>query len=1281
MLNVQEVGSITFNLAAIIISVTCVFYSIIMKSRLRTRERLFIALCSIVAIDSIVGIVGEVADATIFSYNIRLILEQIIQFVYFFTHFAIAPIFALYIILVCNVSFRFSKRARCIVSLPFVLMELMVVVTPFFNIVYTIDENIGFHRGIGVYIAYAVSGFYILFAIVALFIYWNSLNNVKRVAIIYFTTLVLLGTIVQMLFFEIRCELMAEAIGFMGLMMMLENDDDRIDISTKALNRNAFMQDASTYFKYKRSFYTICVRITNAEMYRKIAGYEEFEKILNEVAFYLESMDDKYSLYRMGMDTFILLCPEAKKEQADGIADRIYNRFKNEWRYKDSIVILKALILEACSPDRFESVDHLLLLSDGAIDMEVDHVLRCVELNFLLRRAEVENAVKRGIQEENFRIYFKPVYTKTDLAICGAEAYLQLKDKELGSIKQEEFLPIAEQTGMIDKLGWFMIEQVLYFLGGGIVDEMGLEFISVNLSSVQIVKTDFVEKVKALWEKYGVSPNRIVFDISESAAASDYNVLNSIMQRLSEYGVRFFMDEYGTGFFTMQSAASFIFEGVKIDAGLLKQAAKMPQSKIILENRIRMIGQMGKKIVFIGVDDQESMDIIESLKFDYLEGEFFSLPVSKNEFIAILRATEMARMEERRAKAANEAKSNFLANMSHEIRTPINAVLGMNEVILRECKDEKILEYAQNIEGAGRTLLSLINDILDFSKIEAGSMEINEAEYDFSSVLNDVYNMISIKAQQKVLELKFDIDKDLPDTMYGDEMRLRQIMVNILNNAVKYTQKGTVSLTATGTKNFDNSITLKIDISDTGMGIKDEDLDTLFEKFKRLDIDKNRTVEGSGLGLAITSSLLELMNGSISVASEYGKGSTFTILLPQKIVGNTTIGDFRTRINNSIKDRKVYKESFTAPDAVILVVDDTPMNHVVIRELLKPTKINIESARSGAECLEKQREKKYDLIFLDYRMPGMDGTETFEAIKKEKDSPNINTPIVVLTANAISGARDNFLKIGFDDYLSKPIESDKLESCLKTFLPKEKVIISQTESKDSITLNIGKENDTQELSGDSKEYDEGLSVKEVKIEPWMRDLEEIDISEGLKNCGSAESYLSILKVYYESINDSSNNIETAYEDENWKDYTSYVHSLKSTSRTIGAMKLSKLALKLEEAGNNNDIVTIDNYHNELMNLYAIVKYSLDRVPEITGEHAESDDDKKEISKSQLNDAYNSILEVSGILDYDTLQFILDSLKDYKLPEEDAKVIKAVNEFAYKLKWDEITKVVQERING
>ena len=596
--------------------------------------------------------------------------------------------------------------------------------------------------------------------------------------------------------------------------------------------------------------------------------------------------------------------------------------------------------------------------------------------------------------------------------------------------------------------------------------------------------------------------------------------------------------------------------------------------------------------------------------------------------------------------------------MSHEIRTPINAVLGMNEVILRECKDEKILEYAQNIEGAGRTLLSLINDILDFSKIEAGSMEINEAEYQFSSVLNDVYNMIRIKAEQKVLELKFNVDSELPDNLYGDEMRLRQIMVNILNNAVKYTQEGSVTLTVTGERTFDTSLNLKIEVADTGMGIKPEDIDNLFQKFKRLDTDKNRTVEGSGLGLAIASSLLELMGGSIDVSSEYGKGSVFTIYLPQKVVNDSKIGDFRTRINNNVKERKQYKAQVLAPDATCLVVDDTPMNHVVIRELLKTTKINIESARSGAECIEKQADKKYDIIFLDYRMPGMDGIETLEKMKEQKDSPNIDTPVIVLTANAISGARENFMKAGFDDYLTKPIESEKLESTLVKFLPKDKIVY---------------DDGTQEEEQVEKEPE-----KPAADEPWMLKLEEIDPAEGLKNCGTIDSYLSILKVYFESIEGNMDNIETAYVEENWKDYTSYVHSLKSTSRTIGAMKLSKMAERMELAGNENDIETIRSHQTELINLYSIIKYSLESIPEVAGEK-EEEKEKADITNAQLTDAYKTIIEISSVLDYDTLSFVLSSLSDYNLPDDDAKVIKKVNEYAYKLSWDKITEIVKNRL--
>ena len=1269
MLDIQGIGSITFNLAAIIISITCVFYTIIMKGKKRLRSMLFVSLCSIVALDALTAVLGELTKVIFFSDAVKYALLYVFNFLYFLTHFATAPIFALYIILVCDVGFRFSPKRRFWLSIPFLFMELMVLITPLTNFVFYIDENTHFHRGVGVYIAYGISAFYVLFSMVALLLYWNDLNKAKRSAIVYFSLLVVIGTAIQMAFIQIRSELMSEAIGFMGLMMMLENDDDRMDVSTRVYNRSAFIRDARRYFKYKRSFFNICVRITNADLYRKIIGYEEFERILRSCAEYLENFGKTYEVYRMGTDAFILLCPEITRMEADDIGDKILERFKQEWVVGEKTVLLKALVLEARAPEQFGSVDYLLLLSDSTIDKECDYVLSGDNLHFLLRKADVEKAVRRGIENENFRVYFNPIYTKSDLQICAAEAYLQLRDNEFGHIHREEFTPVAEQTGMIEELGWFVLEQVFYFLGGGIVDEIGLEFISINLSSVQIVKTDFAEKVKALLEKYGASPSMIVFDISESAAATDQYILHETMRKLSRIGIRFFMDEYGTGFFNMQSATSMIFEGVKIDARLIQKAARTSQSRIILDNRLRMIGQMGKKIILSNVDYQDCYDFISNIKADYIQGRYFTQPASKNEFITILRATETARMEERRARAANEAKSNFLANMSHEIRTPINAVLGMNEVILRECKDEKILEYAQNIEGAGRTLLSLINDILDFSKIEAGSMEITEAEYDFSSVLNDVYNMVHIKAEQKILDLKFDIDEDLPDTMYGDEMRLRQIIVNVLNNAVKYTEEGGVTLEATGIRDYGDTITLKIKITDTGKGIKKEELPTLFDKFKRLDAEKNRTIEGSGLGLAITHSLLELMGGSIMVDSVYGKGSTFTIVLPQKVIGDSKIGDFRSRLSNSIKDRKPYKESFTAPDAQVLVVDDTPMNHVVIRELLKPTLIQLDTARSGMECLDKQHVKKYDLIFLDYRMPGMDGTETFNAIKKDKESPNADTPIVVLTANAISGARDDFLKAGFDDYLSKPVESNKLEETLIKYLPKDKVNITK----------VALDSDAYGEAGGSAQTG---SDDDAKVS-WLGELEkfdEIDTGQGLKNCGTADSYLSIIKVYYESMDSSRGNVVSAFDDENWKDYTSYVHSLKSTSRTIGAMELSKLAEKLENAGNAKDIDTIRAYNDELLNRYDSIQSSLSKIPEVAGVE-ENAADKKEISGAQIIDAYSSILEVSKVLDYDTLMFILDSIKEYRLSPDDEQLMSKISKLAYKLKWDEITELVQNRLNS
>ena len=425
----------------------------------------------------------------------------------------------------------------------------------------------------------------------------------------------------------------------------------------------------------------------------------------------------------------------------------------------------------------------------------------------------------------------------------------------------------------------------------------------------------------------------------------------------------------------------------------------------------------------------------------------------KNQELMI--ANEEAEKAKADAIAAANAKSVFLANMSHEIRTPINAILGMDTMILRECNDNEILEYAGNIQSASQTLLSLINDILDFSKIETGKLELVAGDYALSSLINDVYHMLISKAKEKGLALNVESNKNLPAKLYGDEVRIRQIIVNILNNAIKYTKKGSVTLTVgmsdmklsdmpdhsndSKLENItDKNTIITFRIADTGIGIKKENISHLFDSFSRFDEEKNKYIEGTGLGLAITKQLVDLMNGEIVVTSEYGKGSVFTVSIPQKIVSDLKIGDISEKYNEP-SNKKKKKSTFTAPDANVLVVDDVKMNINVFKALLKRTEINVDSAMSGSEALDMIKEKKYDIIFLDHMMPDMDGIETYQNMKMLEDNPNKGTTVVMLTANAIMGAKEEYLGIGFSDYLSKPVQAPKLESMILKYLPEELV--------------------------------------------------------------------------------------------------------------------------------------------------------------------------------------------------------------------------------------------------
>ena len=446
---------------------------------------------------------------------------------------------------------------------------------------------------------------------------------------------------------------------------------------------------------------------------------------------------------------------------------------------------------------------------------------------------------------------------------------------------------------------------------------------------------------------------------------------------------------------------------------------------------------------FVETFDMEMDGAIHSIRVDFkhchskkyhILGSFF-LFEDITEDVNLMKSLEEARAE---AYKANAAKSMFLANMSHEIRTPINSILGMNEMILREATDKNILEYAGDIDNSGNALLSLINNILDFSKIESGKMEIKPEEYCVYQLVRECYHLVAPRALIKDLPIRIECDENVPKTLIGDMSRIRQVLVNLLTNSVKYTKYGHVGLKLLWEETSQDTGKLTFTVSDTGQGISEEDINRLFRVFQRVDEDHNRNIEGTGLGLAICRELMTMMNGTIEAESSKGIGSKFTVSLPQKIADHAPSGTFSLS-EKEAKKRDKYRESFHAPDAKILVVDDIELNLKLIGALLKKTRVQITTAEGGNKAIEFCEKEKFDLILMDHMMPTPDGVETMEKIKS-MGGHNSKIPFIVLTANAIEGADKTYLALGFDGYLSKPVLGADLEAALKKFLPEDKII-------------------------------------------------------------------------------------------------------------------------------------------------------------------------------------------------------------------------------------------------
>lgn len=593
--------------------------------------------------------------------------------------------------------------------------------------------------------------------------------------------------------------------------------------------------------------------------------------------------------------------------------------------------------------------------------------------------------------------------------------------------------------------------------------------------------------------------------------------------------------------------------------------------------------------------------------------------------------------EKKKAEEANAAKSVFLSNVSHEIRTPMNAVVGMTDILLRTDVSESQRDYLYNIKNSGHALIAIINDILDISKIEAGKMELVEEVYELPAMLKNIRLMIENRIGDKPVSLIYDIDKELPVYMYGDGLRIRQIIINLLNNAVKFTELGEIKLTVKLKSKIKEDLKIYVAVSDTGQGIPEEDLQKLFHAFEQADTKKNKGKEGTGLGLSISSQLVSLMGGQLEVKSEYGKGSQFFFTICQKAVSKDM---------EPVKEEK--EQPFIAPKAQILIVEDNEINCKVVLGMLEPLQIKADLAGNGKEALSMIQEKRYDLIFMDHMMPIMDGEEAIRCLRQMDEEYYKTVPVIALTANAMKETEILLKEAGMDDFLAKPIEYATLSKIIRKWLPKE------------LTEEIVTEETKKETSWKCQPSD-------------VHTLKGIDIEEGIKYSGSEELWKQLMGNFYTLIDAKTVKLQNCLEDGMLKEFIIEAHALKSSSRIIGATGLSACFAELENLGNAGDEKKIQEMLPDVLELYQSYK-------DVLRIYGTSQTNKKEVPKEEIILYLEGIQNAIDNFDLDVADEAMQKLEECVLPESFRSYMESLRVYIADVDMENILKATKEMLD-